>query len=96
MIASPAPLSGSVPALDGAERRRIQLSEIVLIRAGLALVLLIAAALRLSGLDQDSLWYDEIFGLTLAQQPFAVVLEVIGGFVANMALYLVLMHVWMA
>lgn len=64
--------------------------------AALAAILVGAAVVRAHDLGSESLWYDEIFGLALVRQPLPVVLEVINGFVANMALYLILMHFWMA
>lgn len=95
------PASVSAPA--GIERARANAHSRVRDRAqsyAVAAALLAIAALgtvlRLWDLGAPSLWYDEIFGLALAQQPLPVVLDVIGGFVANMALYLLLMHVWMA
>lgn len=56
---------------------------------------LLTFALGLYGAGSVSLWYDEAYSVGLASQPWHVMWHYTWGREANMALYYVLLHVWL-
>lgn len=64
-------------------------------RAWLLLVLLLAVALRLWGLDAKSLWLDEIMTVEKASKPFAGMMQEIRDHDAHPPLYQVLEWLWL-
>jgi len=73
-------------------RWRARTSQIV---AALAVVIVLAAALRLHDLGARSLWIDELFSVGLAVQDAWTTLVVLNGEEANMTLYYVILHLWL-
>lgn len=65
-------------------------------RLSVALVLLVAGALRLYGLEQDGLWFDTVHSVALADSPG--VAEVIRGAAVDFQspLYFLLLHFWLS
>lgn len=55
----------------------------------------LALALRLHDLGRDSLWYDELASVSLGSESLPTLLSVVATLEINMALYYVLMHVWL-
>ena len=62
----------------------------------LTAILLLAMALRWwSPALMSDLWYDEIFSLAVAQQPFGQMMHLLTGAESNPPLYFVMLHFWL-
>jgi uncharacterized membrane protein len=59
-----------------------------------AALALVAAALRVIGLTDKSLWFDETVSVLFAQQPVARLLALVGANDPHPPLYYLLLHVW--
>lgn len=61
---------------------------------GVSLVFILAAVLTFLFLDKKSLWLDEVFSVTMAQQDWTTLLRVLSEGEANMGLYYILLKWW--
>jgi len=62
----------------------------------LAAITLIAAVLRLHGLSAKSIWFDEAMSAEIARLPWSQFASALWNREANMALYYLLLHFWLA
>jgi len=62
--------------------------------APVAAITMVAAILRLHGLNSKIVWFDEAMSAGIARLPWSQVVRVLWNFEANMAFYYVLLHFW--
>jgi len=74
-------------------RQRLVALRIPLALAG---ILVLGAVLRLWGLGDKSLWFDEAYSVYLAQQPFVEIPRLLRLYDTHPPLHYVLLHFWMA
>src|SRR5439155_9877438 len=60
-----------------------------------ALIFFEALGFNLYRLGSPSLWFDEILSVERARQPLSVLLQIILNTQPNMALYYILLHLWL-